>query len=176
MKMMIAVAVLGVIAGCDRPIHTGNRYDVGDGIVAWYLPNGNGGFLPWRFRVNTPGGDSPSYVVLERRALGKDAQTLLEAPLPATSDSTSVTVNYESGHLVLTVGKDTKSSSVELPLLRNGTSREMNPYDPPQDRAGAIVLSYTFPANLKEPPSFEKAQRLPDSEYLCLRFEVRRRG
>jgi hypothetical protein len=180
MKTTIGLALcvlLGAVAGCDRSMFGGGRYEVGHGIVVRHLPNETGGFLPWRFRVATPD-DAASYVVLERERSAESAEILLEAPLPAASGGTPVTVEIERtssgrGRLVLSVAAERRFRDIDLPFLRRGAV--VNPISElPQDSDGAIVLQYTIPEHLvQNAPSFQEARRLGESERLRLRFAVR---
>ena len=173
--LAVALAALGAwwaVTGCDRP-PAGRRYDVGHGVAVWYQPTESGGFLPWRFDVVTPADRAARSVVLERGGAGRPVTPVLEAPLPAASRRTPVTVTFDSGHLVLRVAGAQRTADTEAARLRGGGV--MNPRELPQDASGALVLRYTVPEHLaREPvPTFEEAQRLGGSEYLRLRVAVR---
>ena len=165
------VAWWGVTA-CDR-LPAGRRYDVGHGVAVWHRPPETGGFLPWQFEVVTPADHVARAVVLERGGVGRPVTTVLEAPLPATSGRSPVTVTFDSGHVVLRVAGAQRVGAPETARLRGGLT--MNPWDLPQDASGALVLQYSFPERLARdpPPTFAEARRIGGSEFLRLRIVPR---
>ncbi len=169
-RLALSVLVVGVV--CVAGLSGRRGYDMGHGVRMRALPNDHGGFLPWQFDVTTPDDHGARWLVLERDGAGQGATVILEAPLPAASTRTRVTIMPDSGRLALRVGGERRFARLEAAILRAGPS--LNPHVLPQDSSGAIVLQYTVPEIGKgRLPSLAQAERLEATEFLRLRVELR---